>query len=272
MKIFIYVLLILSVFSCKKAENTEGVYFDEIEVQDFDEIKDEAEVYDTEATRIKIESVEGTKAPASSCDRFVDYYKLNTQSSTTFKIKGYGFNAAQGQSKVKFLFRDVKEVRPVTVVNWSDIEINIKIDSLPIATKNVPIWFRVEREDSTGMKAAVSKLLKCVGVFNSVHFGQGIWEVEQQRNILNLQAVGTLTDITTAWIPTNGDVLSRDNGKKAVLISKATTGSGTTLKTVLTVWERNLTCTGAIQKKKYEFKNGAISVKSGETGFTKYQH
>jgi hypothetical protein len=272
MKNFICVLFILSVFSCKKAENTENVHFDEIEVQDFDDIEDEPEVYDTEAAKIKIESVEATKVTTSSCDKFVDYYKLNTQSSTTFKIKGYGFNTLQGQSKVKFLFRDVKELRPVTVVSWSGTEINIRIDTLPKGTKNVPIWFRVEREDSTGMKATISRLLKCVGVFNAVHFGQPMWEVEQQRDILNLQAVGTLTNITAAWVPTNGDVLSRDNGTKAVLMSKATTGSGATLKTILTVWERNFNCTGAIQKKKYTFQNGTIVAKTGETAFTKYQH
>ena len=117
----------------------------------------------------------------------------------------------------------------------------MSIDTLPKGTKNVPIWFRVEREDSTGMKAAVSRLLKCVGVFNGIHFGQPNWEVEQQREVFGLSTPGTLTDISTSWVPTNGDVLSRATGDtKGVVMGKTVTGTGVKQKTTVTVWERNL--------------------------------
>lgn len=272
--LFIILLFALSFSACQKDPVSHDTYSDDTtEIQDFDDIADETPIYESEATKIKIESVEPqSSVSSSSCDKFVNYFKLNTQTSTTFKIKGYGFNASQGQSKVKFLFRNNKELRPVTVVSWSNTEINVTIGTLPTDTKNVPIWFRVEREDSTGMKNAVSKLLKCVGVFNGIHFGQPMWEVEQQRALLSLSAPGTVTDITSAWTPTNGDVLSRATGdSKGVVVSSVVTGTGAKQKTTVTVYERNLNCKGSIQKKKYIFKDGALIPKAGETAFVKYQ-
>lgn len=272
--LFITMLFVLSFSACQKDLVSHDTYNDDTtEIQDFDDIADEPQDYKPEAAKIKIESVEPQSlVAASSCDRFVGYFKLNTQSSTTFKIKGFGFNASQGLSKLKFLFRDVKELRPVTVTSWADTEINVRIDTLPTGTKNVPIWFRIEREDATGMKTAVSKLLKCVGVFNSVHFGQAMWEVEQQRSALGLSSPSTLTDITTSWTPTNGDILHRASGDtRGIVTGKTVTGSGTTQKTTVSVSERNLKCTGAIQKKKYLFKDGALVPKADETAFVKYQ-
>lgn len=273
--LFIIFLFALSLTACKKDLQVSNDYdTDTEEIQDFEDIADEPDnIYDPEAKKIKIESVEPqSSVPSSSCDKFVNYFKLQTASTTTFKIKGYGFNATQGQSQVKFLFRNVKELKPVTVTSWSDTEINVRIGELPTDTKNVPIWFRVERSDSTGTKNAVSRLLKCVGVFNDIHFGQALWEIRQQRAVLGLGTPSNEITISASWVPTNGDVLSRETGgMKGVVMGKTVTGTGAKQKTTVLVYERNLKCTGAIQKKKYVFKDGALIPKTGEAAFVKYQ-
>jgi hypothetical protein len=265
MKKLILFSLSLLFFACHQDQNSYDLSEDTIEIDDSNIETSEPYEIETRAAKVRITSVEGLKNTNAICDRFTDYYKLNSETTTPLKIVGYGFGASQATTVVKCLFRDAKLPHTVNIISWSDTEINLTIAAVPDSTKNVPIWFRVEKLDG---KVAVSSLLKCVGVLKNIHFGQAQWETALQRKRFNLTAMGEAQTITTSYNPTKGDILKRNSGNtEGVIMEKKTDSKG---KISIVVWERNLVCRNGIQKKTYKFENGAILKRINEEQFTKF--
>jgi hypothetical protein len=224
-----------------------------------------------------------------TCTRYVGYYIVpieynNYQCGLSFHRPNGGFASLNAAiSKVTVKLGDT--TYNTSIENWSDTLVEIAFENKRKYLRNSSMQATITVFHDNRKVTYYSEKINCVGAFvnpryNSQYqkwfpYGSGEYEVALHRYVAGLQAsFGDFTDFTTAYIPSVGDAWRRiggrvdDTHKKesfAVVYSNIahTTKAGIR---VVSTYERNLKCTGGLQRKHYEYPVSTGFVFKAKTG------
>ena len=258
-----------------------GIYDDssqDIEEQVPQEEKTPLEIHERGATH-SISAILGEYVFAKNefpCSKdFTGYQAI--QAYTTQTIKGKGFGATKASTTTVTLNMNKINI-PFAINSWSDTLIELYVDDNFDQTK---FTYGDLTATITVAGNAVSKKAKFFSGMDGageygwrkLMFPSAGWEIVLQRAGIEAQRQypsrwGNSFEIPANYVPKVGDILARAENEHTSQagVVKQVTSKGSGLYEVL-VYERNLKCTGALQKKKYKYLFGLFIPKTGEGFF-----